>query len=46
MLYILEAAKTKLLYYYSKTDKIYCDIFAIGTIIAPSNKLQFFSTQE
>lgn len=46
MLHALEAAKAKLSYYYSETDKMHCDIFAIGTIIAPSNKLQFFSTQE
>jgi hypothetical protein len=46
MLHVLEAAKIKLSFYYKETDKIYSDIFAIGTIVAPSNKLQFFSTQE
>jgi hypothetical protein len=46
MLHALEAAKAKLSFYYKETDKMHSDIFAIGTIIAPSNKLQFFSTRE
>ena len=46
MLHVLEAAKIKLSFYYKETDKIHSNIFVIGTIVAPSNKLQFFSTQE
>lgn len=43
MLYALEAAQEKLACYYADTDNIHDDLFAIGTIIAPSQKLQFFS---
>jgi hypothetical protein len=43
MLYALEAAQEKLARYYADTDNIHDDLFAIGTIIAPSQKLQFFS---
>lgn len=42
MLSALHAAKTKLSQYYAKTDDIHGDIFAIGTMLAPQNKLQFF----
>lgn len=42
MLSALHAAKTKLSQYYSKTDDVHNDIFAIGTMLAPQNKLQFF----
>jgi hypothetical protein len=38
----LYAAKDKLAYYYAKTDDIPGDILAIGTILAPQHKLQFF----
>jgi hypothetical protein len=47
MLDALEAAKEKLSAYYKETDhEMHGNIFAVGTIIAPSNKLQFFSTRE
>lgn len=42
MLTALYAAKDKLAYYYGKTDDIDGDILAIGTILAPQHKLQFF----
>lgn len=42
MLTALHTTKDKLSSYYSQTDQIYGDIFAIGTILAPQNKLQFF----
>jgi hypothetical protein len=38
----LYAAKTKLSQYYSKTDSIPGDLFAIATMLTPQNKLQFF----
>ncbi|OQD76768.1 hypothetical protein PENANT_c118G07329 [Penicillium antarcticum] len=40
----LEAAQVKLSRYYADTDNIPGDLFAIGTILAPTQKLQFFST--
>ena len=46
MLAALHAAKTKLSQYYSMTDQIHNDLYAIGTIIAPQQKLQFFSTKD
>lgn len=46
MLTALQAAKTKLSYYYSMTDDIDGDLYAIGTIIAPQHKLQFFSSKD
>lgn len=46
MLSALHAAKEKLSFYYSKTDEIHSDLYAIGTIIAPQNKLQFFSGKD
>ena len=42
----LYTAKTKLSQYYSKTDSVPSDIFAIGTILIPQNKLQFFSGKD
>ena len=42
MLAALYAAKDKLAYYYGKTDDIHGDLLAIGTILAPQHKLQFF----
>jgi hypothetical protein len=38
----LEAAKSKLSHCYAMTDDIPCDLYAIGTIIAPQNKLKIF----
>lgn len=46
MLAALHAAKRKLSQYYSMTDQIHNDLYAIGTIIAPQQKLQFFSTKD
>ncbi|OQD75278.1 hypothetical protein PENANT_c155G02862 [Penicillium antarcticum] len=40
----LEAAQIKLSRYYANTDNVPDDLFAIGTILAPTQKLQFFST--
>jgi hypothetical protein len=46
MLSALKQAKLKLSEYYSMTDDIHDDLYAIGTILAPQNKLHFFSTKE
>lgn len=46
MLSSLEAAKEKLTKYYGMTDSIEGDLYAIGTILAPSNKMHFFSTSD
>lgn len=46
MLQALKATKTKLSEYYSKTDDIHYDLYAIGTMMAPQNKLQFFSSKD
>lgn len=46
MLSSLEAAKEKLVKYYSMTDDIEGNLYAIGTILAPSNKMEFFSTSD
>lgn len=46
MLSSLEAAQEKLSKYYAMTDRMEGDLYAIGTILAPANKLQFFSTKE
>ncbi|KAL4761145.1 uncharacterized protein BDW70DRAFT_52086 [Aspergillus foveolatus] len=46
MLSALEAAKEKLAFYYQKTDNMHNDIFAVSTILAPENKLQFFSGKD
>ncbi|KAF7174372.1 hypothetical protein CNMCM6106_008623 [Aspergillus hiratsukae] len=44
----LEASipKEKLSVYYGETDKVHGDLFAIGTILAPQNKLQFFNNKD
>ncbi|KAJ5742626.1 uncharacterized protein N7511_011358 [Penicillium nucicola] len=46
MLAALHAAKGKLSQYYSMIDQIPGDLYAIGTIVAPQQKLQFFSTKD
>lgn len=46
MLSSLEAAQEKLSKYYGMTDSVKGDLYAIGTILAPANKLQFFSTKD
>ena len=46
MLSALHAAKDKLSSYYGETDNAYGDLFAIGTILAPQNKLQFFNDKD
>jgi hypothetical protein len=46
MLSALHAAKEKLSIYYKETDKIHGDLFTIGTILTPQNKLQFFSNKD
>ncbi|EED11521.1 conserved hypothetical protein [Talaromyces stipitatus ATCC 10500] len=42
----LEKSKEKLSEYYAMTDHVGGDLYAIGTILAPQNKLEFFSTSE
>jgi hypothetical protein len=46
MLTALRAAEEKLRQYYSKTDDIPGDVFAIGTMLAPQHKLQFFRSKD
>jgi hypothetical protein len=46
MLTALEAARSKLSYYYAQTDYIPGDLYALGTIIAPENKLHYFTQKE
>lgn len=46
MLTALHAAKRKLSHYYGMTDDIDGDLYAIGTIIVPQHKLQFFSSKD
>ncbi|KAJ6096882.1 hypothetical protein N7486_007628 [Penicillium sp. IBT 16267x] len=54
LLYILQpfftfttlAAKDKLSKYYGMTDDVEGDIYVIGTILDPSNKMEFFSTSD
>lgn len=46
MLTALQAARSKLTDYYRETDKVYGDLFAVGTILAPQNKMQFFSSSD
>lgn len=46
MLDALRAAETKLSQYYGMTDDIYGDLYAIGTIMSPQNKLQFFTSKD
>jgi hypothetical protein len=42
MLFSLKAAKDKLLKYYGMTDLVKGDLYAIRTILDPSNKIEFF----
>ena len=42
----LKAGKEKLSVYYSRTTQVHGDLYAIGTILAPEHKLQFFSSNE
>lgn len=42
----LEAAREKLASYYKQTDTIQGDLYAIGTMLAPVNKFQFFITSD
>ena len=46
MLTALHAAMDKLSFYYSQTDHIRGDPFAIATILAPQHKLHFFNGKE
>jgi len=46
MLASLEAAKNKLSIYYRDTDNMDSNLYAIGTILSPQDKLQFFSTAD
>jgi hypothetical protein len=46
MLRALHAGKEKLTIYYAKTEQIHGNLYAIGTILAPQHKLQFFSQKE
>lgn len=46
MIRALEAGKTKLSVYYTQTDQMHSNLYAIGTILAPQHKLQFFSSKE
>lgn len=46
MLASLEAAKNKLSVYYKDTDKMDSHLYAIGTILSPQDKFQFFSTAD
>ena len=46
MLASLEAAKNKLSIYYRDTDNMDGHLYAIGTILSPQDKLQFFSTAD
>lgn len=46
MLSALQHAKQKLSDYYAQTDEIDSDLYAIATIMAPQNKLHFFSTKQ
>lgn len=46
MLCSFKAAQEKLSKYYAMTDSIEGDLYAIGTILALANKLQFFSTKD
>lgn len=42
----LEYATQKLRDYYAETDEAYGDLYAIATIMAPQNKLDFFSGKD
>lgn len=46
MLTSLETAQTKLSHYYAMTGEIDNDLYAIGTIISPQQKLQFFDSKD
>ncbi|KAI9037296.1 uncharacterized protein KD926_000658 [Aspergillus affinis] len=46
MLSALRAAKLKLSEYYRMTDEIGNDLYAIGTILAPQNKFEFFPNKD
>lgn len=46
MLDALRAAETKLSQYYGMTDDMHGDLYAIGTIMSPQNKLQFFTSKD
>ena len=46
MLSSLEAAKRKLSTYYSMTDTIDGNLYTIGTILSPQQKLQFFKGKD
>ena len=46
MLQALRAAQQKLSDYYSQTDNIPGDLYAISTMLAPSNKFKFFLTRD
>ena len=45
MLSALEAGKNKLSFYYNKTEQMHVSYYAIATILAPTHKLQFFSSK-
>ena len=45
MLSALEAGKNKLSFYYNKTEQMHGSYYAIATILAPTHKLQFFSSK-
>jgi len=46
MLSAIHAARLKLSEYYKLTNEIDSDLYAIGTILAPQNKLEFFSGKD
>lgn len=46
MLKALGAARDKLAQYYRMTDDVDGDLYAIGTIVAPHQKLQFFNSED
>jgi hypothetical protein len=46
MLSSLKAAQEKLSKYYAMIYSIEGDLYAIGTILAPANKLKFFLTKD
>lgn len=42
----LGAAREKLASYYEQTDSVQGDLYAVGTMLAPVNKFQFFRTND
>lgn len=46
MLSALDAGMEKLKVYYNETQEVHGNLYAVGTILAPQYKLQFFSTPE